>query len=91
MTLARRRTRNPTRVAPAAGDIGATIFHPVGTCKMGPASAPLAVVGPDLRVHGIDRLRVVDSVIMPRIKSGNIYAPTIMIVEKAAEMIAGRH
>ena len=83
------RYESDEELATAAGDIGTTIFHPVGTCKMGPASDPLAVVGPDLRVHGIDRLRVVDSAIMPRITSGNTCSPTIMIAEKAAEMILG--
>jgi choline dehydrogenase len=75
-------------LAIAAGDIGTTIFHPVGTCKMGPAGDPQAVVDAELRVHGINRLRVVDSAIMPRITSGNTCSPTIMIAEKAAIMIA---
>ena len=78
-------------LAQAAGDIGTTIFHPVGTCKMGRAGDPQAVVDAQLRVHGIDRLRVVDSAIMPTITSGNTCSPTIMIAEKAALMIvAGR-
>ncbi len=74
-------------LAKAAGDIGTTIFHPVGTAKMGPANDPLAVVDERLRFFGIGQLRVVDASIMPTITSGNTNTPTAMIAEKGATMI----
>ncbi len=69
----------------AAGELGTTIFHPVGTCKMG--SDPLSVVDDCLRVHGVERLRVVDASIMPRITSGNTNAPAYLIAERGSSMI----
>ncbi|WP_027135221.1 GMC family oxidoreductase [Geminicoccus roseus] len=74
----------------AAGDLGTTIFHPAGSCRMGPDSDMGAVVSPTLRVHGVDGLRIADASIMPTITSGNTNSPSIMIAEKAAEMILAR-
>jgi choline dehydrogenase len=71
----------------AAGDIGTTIFHPVGTCKMGAATDPAAVVDSELRVRGVAGLRVVDASIMPTITSGNCNSPVIMIAERASDLI----
>lgn len=72
-------------LAQVAGDIGTTIFHPVGTCKMG--HDPLAVVDDRLSVRGVQNLRVIDASVMPRITSGNTNAPTVMIAERGAEFI----
>ena len=65
-------------------------YHPCGTCKMGPDGDPTAVVDGACRVHGVEGLRVVDASVMPSITSGNLNAPTIMLAEKAADLIRGR-
>ena len=68
----------------------ATVHHPLGTCKMGSAADEMAVVDDELRVIGVDALRVVDGSVMPDLVGGNINAPIIMIAEKAADLIRGR-
>jgi choline dehydrogenase len=84
--------RTEEELAHAAGDISTTIFHPVGTCKMGRIDDLLAVVDNQMRVNNVARLRVVDASIMPTITSGNPNSPTIMIAEKAAQSIlAAQH
>lgn len=77
----------PTDLAKAAGDIATTIFHPVGTCKMGVASDPAAVTDPQMRVRGFDNLYIADASVMPSITSGNTHAPVVMIAETLAEIL----
>ena len=74
-------------LAEAAGKIGTTIFHPIGTCKMGPPNDSRAVVDETLKVHGLDNLHIADASIMPTITSGNTNSPVVMIAEKASDMI----
>jgi choline dehydrogenase len=76
---------NDDELARAAGELGTTIFHPVGTCRMG--HDPMAVVDDALRVHGVGRLRVADASVFPRITSGNTNAPTYVVAEKGARAI----
>jgi choline dehydrogenase len=80
---------NDNELARAAGELGTTIFHPVGTCRMGqdPMGREAAVVDDELRVHGMARLRVIDASIFPRITSGNTNAPTYVIAEKGARAV----
>jgi choline dehydrogenase len=75
-------------LAQKAGDIATTIFHPVGTCRMG--MDPFAVVDPRLKVQGMEGLRIVDASVMPRIVSGNTASPVVMMAERAADLILGR-
>jgi choline dehydrogenase len=79
--------QSPEALVEAAGKIGTTIFHAVGTCRMGRASDAHAVVDPQLRVRGIERLRIVDASVMPTITSGNTNSPTLMIAERASELL----
>jgi choline dehydrogenase-like flavoprotein len=81
------RSDDDAALAQAAGDVGTTIFHPVGTAKMGLTSDPNAVVDGRLRVLGIEGLRVIDASVMPTITSGNTNSPTMMIAEKGAAMV----
>ncbi|WP_246796345.1 GMC family oxidoreductase [Burkholderia perseverans] len=81
------RYQTDEELAIAAGAVGTTIFHPVGTCRMGRADDPRAVLDSRLRVRGVDGLRVVDASVMPTITSGNTNSPTLMIAERASEMI----
>jgi len=78
---------NPQQIESFLRDHSDTEYHPCSTCKMGPDSDPMAVVDAQLRVHGMQGLRVVDASIMPTLTTGNTTAPTIMIAEKAAQMI----
>jgi choline dehydrogenase len=79
--------RTEEELALAAGDISTTIFHPVGTCKMGRNDDQFAVVDSQMKVKGVAGLRVVDASVMPTITSGNPNSPVIMIAEKAAQLI----
>ncbi|MEK6422831.1 MAG: GMC family oxidoreductase N-terminal domain-containing protein [Burkholderia gladioli] len=81
------RYQTEAELAEAAGAVGTTIFHPVGTCRMGRADDPQAVVDSRLRVRGVAGLRIVDASVMPLITSGNTNSPTLMIAERASEMI----
>ena len=80
-------TQSDESILAYARQTGSTVFHLSGTAKMGPASDPMAVVGHDLRVHGLGGLRVIDASVMPKLVSGNTCAPTIMIAEKGADLI----
>ena len=79
------KAQTDTEIAEVIRELADTIYHPVGTCRMG--AGPLDVVDAELRVHGVQSLRVVDASIMPRIVGGNTNGPVIAIAEKAADMI----
>lgn len=79
--------QNDEQLIEAAGNIGTTIFHPVGTCKMGHVDDPMSVLDSELRVRGVGGLRVADASVMPYITSGNTAAPTMMIAERLAELL----
>ena len=79
--------RSDAELVKAAGNVGTTIFHPVGTCRMGRADQQDAVVDARLRVRGLERLRVIDASVMPTITSGNTNSPTIMIAERGAKLL----
>ncbi len=78
---------NPTtdEIIASIARLGQTLYHPVATCAMGTIEG--SVVGPDLKVHGVEGLRVADASVMPRVPRGNTNAPTIMVGEKAADLI----
>jgi choline dehydrogenase len=82
--------RTDDELMAAARARGTTTFHPAGTCRMGPATDPSAVVDDQLRVHGMEGLRVVDASIMPMMLSANLNAGTMMIADKASDMVRGR-
>ena len=74
----------------AAKERGTTTFHPAGTCRMGPRTDPVAVVDDQLRVHGLDGLRVIDASVMPTMLSANLNAATMMIADKASDFVLGK-
>jgi choline dehydrogenase len=85
-----KQVQSDAEILAAGAKIAQTGFHPACTCRMGPASDRLAVVDEGLRVHGIEGLRVADASVMPRMISANLNASTMMIADKAADMIRGR-
>ena len=78
-------TRRVPDILEGIGKLGQTLYHPVATCAMGTVEG--SVVDPDLKVHGVEGLRVADASVMPRVPRGNTNAPTIMIGEKCADLI----
>jgi choline dehydrogenase len=84
------KVRSDDELLGAAKQRGTTTFHPAGTCRMGPRTDPFAVVDDELRVHGLERLRVIDASIMPTMLSANLNAATMMLADKASDLIRGR-
>jgi choline dehydrogenase len=89
-TLPGDRVQGDDELLDFARQYGSTAYHLIGTARMGPATDPIAVVDDQLRVHGMEGLRVVDASVMPVMPSANTYATTMMIAEKASDMIRGR-
>jgi choline dehydrogenase len=81
---------NTAQIEQFLRDHSDTEYHPVGTCKMGPSTDPLAVVNAALQVHGLQGLRVVDASVMPQLTTGNTNAPTIMLAEKAVDLLTSQ-
>ena len=81
-------TRDEAQLEAFVHNFCKTVYHPVGSCRMGPSPQD-AVTDPQLRVHGFERLRVIDCSVMPQLTSGNTNAPTIMLAEKAVDLLLG--
>ena len=82
--------QNDNELLHSIRNIGQSIYHLMGTCRMGPITDPMAVVDEELRVHGLDNLRVIDASVMPTMISANLNAGVLMIAEKGADLVLGK-